>query len=86
VSVHARDDGTHVAFEVRDSGPGIPTADRGRVLEKHARLRRDGRGMGLGLYVATALSHVMGGTLHLDDVDGVGTRAVCRLRVAAAGA
>jgi signal transduction histidine kinase len=85
VAVHVRDDGTHVAFEVRDEGPGIPIADRARVLEKHARLRRDGRGMGLGLYVAAALTRAMGGSLLLDDVDGVGTSAVCRLRVAAAG-
>jgi two-component system sensor histidine kinase KdpD len=85
VSVHARDDGPHVAFEVRDRGPGIPVADRARLLEKHTRLARDGRGMGLGLYVAATLARAMGGSLLLDDVDGVGTRAVCRLRVAAAG-
>lgn len=85
VSVHARDDGPHVAFEVRDRGPGIPIADRARVLEKHARLRRDGRGMGLGLYVASSLSRAMGGSLTLDDVEGVGTRAVCRLRIAVGG-
>jgi hypothetical protein len=52
------------------------------VLEKHTRLTRDGRGMGLGLFVAASLARAMGGSLGLDDVDGAGTRAVA---VAAAG-
>lgn len=85
VSLFVRDDGPHVAFEVRDEGPGIPAADRSRVLEKHARLRRDGRGMGLGLYVAASLCRAMGGSLAIEEGETGGTSAVCRLRIAAAG-
>jgi signal transduction histidine kinase len=82
IGLTARADGAWVAVEVTDRGPGIPTADRVRVLEKHVRLTRESKGLGLGLYVAACLSRAMGGALAITDVDGVGTRAVCRLKVA----
>jgi signal transduction histidine kinase len=52
------------------------------VLEKHARLARESKGLGLGLYVASSLARAMGGSLFIADVEGSGTRAVCRLKVA----
>jgi signal transduction histidine kinase len=82
IGLEAHADGPWVAVEVRDSGPGIPAAERARVLEKHARLGGDSRGLGLGLFIASTLCRAMGGTLLITDNDGGGTRVVCRLRVA----
>jgi signal transduction histidine kinase len=82
IGLKARADGAWVAVDVCDSGPGIPYADRVRVLDKHVRLSRDPHGLGLGLFVAATLCRAMGGTIAIADNDGVGTRVVCRLRVA----
>ena len=82
IALRARADGAWVAVEVSDRGPGIPVGDRARVLEKHVRLTRESKGLGLGLFIASALSKAMGGSLVVTDDDGVGTRVVCRLRVA----
>lgn len=82
IELRARADGQWVAIEVVDRGPGIPVADRERVLEKHVRLTRDAKGLGLGLFIASSLAQAMGGSLAIADEDGTGTRVVCRLRVA----
>ena len=82
IGLHARLDGSWVAVEVSDRGPGIPAGDRARVLEKHVRLTRDSKGLGLGLFIASSLAKAMGGSLAITDDDGVGARVACRLRVA----
>jgi signal transduction histidine kinase len=71
-----------VSVEVNDRGPGIPVADRSRVLEKHVRLARDGKGLGLGLFIASTLTAAMGGSLVVGERDGGGARVVCRLQAA----
>jgi len=57
-----------VALAVDDDGPGIPAADRERVLERFVRLddarTRDGGGNGLGLAIVAELVGAHGG--HLD--------------------
>jgi len=82
IGLHARADGPWVAIEMIDRGPGIPHRDRARVFEKHVRLSRDSSGLGLGLFIASALARAMGGSLSIADGDGGGTCVVCRLRVA----
>ena len=52
-----------------DHGPGIPEADRGRVVERFVRLEqsRSEPGSGLGLSLASAVAHLHGGELRLED-------------------
>jgi two-component system sensor histidine kinase TctE len=54
---------------VEDDGPGIPLADRGRVMTRFSRLDRDAprEGSGLGLSIAEALAGALGATLTLDQ-------------------
>ncbi|MDJ0975470.1 MAG: HAMP domain-containing sensor histidine kinase [Planctomycetota bacterium] len=60
--------------EVRDDGPGIPAAERGRVFERFGRGRaadtKDGAGLGLAL--SRDLARAMGGDLVVQQ-DGVET-------------
>jgi signal transduction histidine kinase len=64
-----------VRVEVRDDGPGIPTADRERVFERFARLDeardRSHGGAGLGLAIARDIAVRHGGRLYVaDTADG----------------
>ncbi len=67
----------HVVIAVADHGPGIPVGERGRVMERFVRLEsaRSRPGFGLGLSLATAVAHLHGGSLRLDDNEP-GLRAV----------
>lgn len=67
VSVVAAADGVDILVE--DDGPGIPPADRGRVMTRFSRLDRDAprEGSGLGLSIAEALAGALGATLELDQ-------------------
>lgn len=80
--VAAADSGA-VAFEVRDTGPGIPAAMLERVFDRFVRLDPDTAGTGLGLAIARAAAERMGATLAIRNrEDGPGL--VVRVRFAAA--
>jgi signal transduction histidine kinase len=65
----AEADGDRIALSVADHGPGIPDADRGRAVERFVRLEqsRSQPGSGLGLSLASAVAHLHGGELRLED-------------------
>ena len=56
-------------ISVSDCGPGIPQADRERVLHRFVRLEssRSEAGSGLGLSLAAAVVRLHGGLLRLED-------------------
>jgi signal transduction histidine kinase len=56
-------------LSVEDRGPGIPQADRDRVVERFVRLEqsRSQPGSGLGLSLASAVARLHGGELKLED-------------------
>jgi signal transduction histidine kinase len=62
-------DGDRIALSVADHGPGIPDADRGRVVERFVRLEqsRSLPGSGLGLSLASAVARLHGGELKFED-------------------
>ncbi|MCL4716104.1 MAG: HAMP domain-containing histidine kinase [Hyphomonadaceae bacterium] len=63
-----RPDG-RIEIAVMDDGPGIPPADRDRVLERFVRLEsaRSSPGAGLGLSLVAAVARLHKGGLHLRD-------------------
>jgi len=67
-----------VVLAVDDDGPGIPEADRERVLERFVRLddarARDAGGSGLGLAIVAELVAAHGGTLAIADSSLGGAR------------
>jgi signal transduction histidine kinase len=69
ILVKAGNDGERIALSVEDHGPGIPEADRGRVVERFVRLEqsRSEPGSGLGLSLASAVARLHGGELRLED-------------------
>jgi signal transduction histidine kinase len=69
IIVRAGNDGERIMLSVADRGPGIPEADRGRVVERFVRLEqsRSKPGSGLGLSLASAVARLHGGELKLED-------------------
>ena len=69
IVVKAGADGDRVTLTVADHGPGIPDADRNRVVERFVRLEqsRSQPGSGLGLSLASAVARLHGGELKLED-------------------
>ena len=76
-----------VLLRVVDTGPGVPTEQRGRLFEPFQRLGDvpQGEGVGLGLAVARGLTEAMGGTLIADDTPGGGTTFVIDLPASRSG-
>lgn len=70
-------------FIVDDDGPGIPAADRERVLDRFTRLDeardRDHGGAGLGLAIAKEITHLYGGVIEIEDSPRGGARVIVRL-------
>jgi signal transduction histidine kinase len=69
IVVKADSEGDRILLSVADHGPGIPEADRGRVVERFVRLEqsRSEPGSGLGLSLASAVARLHGGELKLED-------------------
>jgi signal transduction histidine kinase len=69
IRVRAERVGEMIEISVADRGPGIPVADRERVLGRFVRLEasRSRPGFGLGLSLAFAVARLHGGKLSLRD-------------------
>ncbi|MCJ2135538.1 ATP-binding protein [Methylobacterium sp. J-026] len=71
------------AFTIRDTGPGIPEADRARIFEPFERgstaAARSTPGTGLGLTIANLLAQLLGGEITVASAPGGGTQARLRL-------
>lgn len=71
VKVNVRVEGNEATISVADNGPGIPEADRARVLQRFVRLEKSRTtiGTGLGLSLVAAFAKLTGGSLSLDDAE-----------------
>ncbi len=69
ISLKVERDVSDVKLIVADTGPGIPEADRARVLEPFVRLdsSRSSPGSGLGLALVAAIMRLHGGRVELGD-------------------
>ncbi len=72
----ASEDRVRYAFEVVDTGRGIPEADRERIFEPFVQQGHEARagGTGLGLAITKKQVELMGGTLRLESELQSGTR------------
>jgi signal transduction histidine kinase len=80
VVVAASGEGDRIRLSVSDHGPGVPAGDRERVVQRFVRLEqsRSEPGSGLGLSLASAVAHLHGGELRLED-NGPGLKATLDL-------
>ena len=66
-----------VCLSVRDSGPGIPPEDIGRIFAPFYTTRKGGSGLGLAVVHRAVQAH--GGAVYAESVPAGGTRLVVRL-------
>ncbi len=73
-----------VEFSVTDTGPGVPEADRPRIVQRFVRLEnsRNEPGVGLGLSLVAAVAEAHGGRLEIDEGPGAADGMGPGLRVA----
>jgi signal transduction histidine kinase len=69
IVVSAKREENQLLFQIADNGPGIPEADRDRVLQRFVRLEesRSQPGSGLGLSLVAAVTRLHHGTIELGD-------------------
>jgi len=73
--------GSGTRVDIRDSGPGIPAEQLGKLFEPFFTTRRDGTG--LGLPVSRQIVHAHGGSIDIASSAGAGTTVSVRLPLAA---
>lgn len=65
--------GAYVVLSVRDTGCGIPTELRERILEPFFTTKEPGKGTGLGLAMVCSIAKQHGGFLQIESTEGVGS-------------
>jgi two-component system, sensor histidine kinase len=87
VTLHAEENGTAVRIVVRDTGRGIPAAERERVFEEFYQIgnpeRDRSRGLGLGLAIVRRLAQLLGLEVKLESEPGCGATFAVSVPLAA---
>lgn len=74
VMIRVREGDDAIAFEVADTGPGIPPADLPRVFDRYWQAKQTASlGSGLGLMIAKGIVEAHGGRIAVTSVPGEGT-------------
>ena len=70
LSISSRQLEDHVAFSIRDNGPGIPDDVRDKIFEPFVTTKEPGKGTGLGLSLTTDILLRHGGSIQVDTAVG----------------
>jgi two-component system sensor histidine kinase GlrK len=80
IGIHTVPNGSHVALEVVDEGPGVAPDERERIFEPFFRgdVRSSRQGLGLGLHIASQIAQAHGGRIDVTSTPDE-TRFVFRM-------
>jgi signal transduction histidine kinase len=84
ITLAAARTGNAVDISIADSGPGIPKAERDRVLQPFQRIKGDdhqGAGPGLGLTIVKRFVELHGGKVLIRSNKSRGTTVICRIPI-----
>jgi signal transduction histidine kinase len=88
VEVAIKKDDATLSLSVKDFGPGIPEAERGRIFDRFKQAeegtRKSHRGHGLGLSITKSLAEFLNGTIGFTTAIGKGTTFLLTVPEAAA--
>lgn len=76
-------DGEAISVRIRDTGPGIPDAERGRIFDPFFTTKGPDQGEGLGLYIVQQIVGKYDGTIRVEGGSEAGTTFAIRFPVAA---
>ena len=79
VTLRLRGQGAHVLFEVEDHGGGMSPEILARAGEPFFTTKPPGKGMGLGLFLARAVTERLGGSMSLQSTPAKGTQVTLDL-------
>ena len=79
IVIRVRKDGTGVAIDVRDDGPGMPPEVAAQAFEPFFTTKAEGQGTGLGLSIAQGIVREHGGQITLTTAPGAGATFVVEL-------
>jgi two-component system, NtrC family, sensor kinase len=79
IRARTRRDHAHVALEIADTGPGVPSGDRERIFEPFYTTKPDGKGTGLGLPIVRNIIEQHKGQIAVDTSDLGGAMFVVKL-------
>lgn len=74
VNIHLSESAGEVCFKVKDNGPGIPEDFQEKIFDRFERAvsAREGKGLGLGLYIVRQIVEAHAGTIRLQSETGKG--------------
>ena len=83
IAIGASVDDGYIRIWVRDSGPGVPHADRDRIFERFGRsvVPQNDEGFGLGLSIVQAIANGHGGSVRVEDSPSGGALFVLSLPI-----
>lgn len=67
------DSNSAIAFQVKDTGIGIPEEQQAQIFKRHQRTVQNKSGSGLGLHISKRLTKAIGGALTVDSTVGKGS-------------
>ncbi len=67
IKINAYKSENFVTLVMQDNGPGIPTEEQTKVVQKFYRLNKNTRGSGLGLSIVSAFTQLHGGRMEIED-------------------
>ncbi|ARU89592.1 transporter substrate-binding domain-containing protein [Pseudomonas sp. M30-35] len=74
-------DYVQLSAEVSDTGIGIAKKDQETLFQPFVQVNETSGGSGLGLMICQNIVEMMGGTLHLESQEGMGTRITVELKL-----
>ncbi|MBK7861429.1 MAG: HAMP domain-containing histidine kinase [Archangiaceae bacterium] len=83
ITVRAIPEASFLSVSVSDSGPGMNPEQLPHLFEKHWQARREGSGLGLGLYIVKSLVEAHGGSISVESAPGAGATFTFRLPASA---
>ncbi len=83
ITLSLTDFGDRIELRVKDTGMGISSADREKLFAPYARVggaeTASITGTGLGMWITKQLIEIMGGSIGIESIKGVGTHVVITL-------
>ncbi|MGL5074148.1 MAG: ATP-binding protein, partial [Aeromonas salmonicida] len=80
IAVEVQQEGNRVRIDIRDTGPGIPTAALSRLCERFFRVNpQQGDGVGLGMAIVSRIAQLHGADLDIHNRPEGGLEVSVRL-------